>query len=223
MCRYHSLLLKALILAAALAAGTTMAHANLLSVTNQMFRIKFRSFRFNTAPGSGAGGLTVRCNVIFEGSFLENRIAKTTGGVIGRITSALSTTHPCSEGGEGWFLNGIEKPSNNLPWSIRYHDFLGTLPTISGIDVEVIGMGFLVKWEQFLTQPGCLYSLGTIRGFLSVPTNHISSFFFEPNDEMPLLQALQMIGPCPEKVFLNAEAAVYVQGTENQLISITLI
>jgi hypothetical protein len=54
--------------------------------------------------------------------------------------------------------------TETLPWHVRYRIFLGTLPNITGVELEVINTQFLVRiGEPFGGNIGCLYR-ATLRG-----------------------------------------------------------
>ncbi len=107
------------------------------------FRISIRNIRSTwTALRFVAAGNTVTCHVTLEGSFVESTAGKTIRILLARFTRA--TLNTCT-GGSATVL------SATLPWHLRYHAFIGTLPFILIIQTEVIGLSFSVKPEGSLT------------------------------------------------------------------------
>lgn len=136
------------------AVGT--ASANRLSISNQNFRVVWRSLGFY---GTGSG-FSAECSVTMEGSFHSRTITKTPGALIGFITR-MAIAHPCPGGeGEVWALNGSERIEalglttfNRLPWHVRYRGFTGSLPNITDLRLEVVDASFIAKQLSLL----CLY------------------------------------------------------------------
>lgn len=83
------------------------------------------------SPMSFTNGLvTIRCAVTLEARFRAETITPTPGAVVGTVTRA--STSGCS-GGTVSFLTGT------LPWNLEFQSFTGTLPEITGVELEVIG------------------------------------------------------------------------------------
>ena len=124
----HTRLLAGVVAALALGAATGTASANRLSISSQ-------SFRLNWAPATIAGqsgsGISVECNLTFEGSFQRTTTEKTVGQPLGDITRPTLGT--CT-GGSATLL------SETLPWHITYEAFTGTLPNITGVVARFIGV-----------------------------------------------------------------------------------
>lgn len=105
-----------------LAVGT--ASANRLSVSNKAFRFTWRSMVLN--PGG------VACPVTFEGSFHSATISKAVGALIGHISRATASPAVCTNG-------DVRFLQEQLPWHVQYGGFEGSLPSITGIRVNLIG------------------------------------------------------------------------------------
>ncbi len=107
------------------------------------FRISIRPIRSTwTALRFVAGTNTVTCHVTMEGSFAESTAGKTIRILLARFNRVSLNT--CS-GGSATLLTAT------LPWHLRYHAFIGRLPFILIIEVEVIGLSLSVRPEGSLT------------------------------------------------------------------------
>jgi len=153
------LALAALAATAAMAAIGGSATARNLSISNQQFRVTYRSLEF---LGSG----TVRCAVTFEGSFHTRTIIKTLRSLIGHITRA-TVKRPCN-GGEEFVFNGVERLepttlANTLPWHVRYEGFGGTLPNITSVRLSFEGARWRLRDPIFGIL--CIFTTGGARGF----------------------------------------------------------
>jgi hypothetical protein len=150
--RRARLSLVALMTALVLAGVVSAASAQRLEVSNQGIRVVWEGE--NILVFSAEGLLTeVRCAVIAEGTLHSRIFSKVSGELIGFITRAR-VAHPC-ERNELWLLTGAEGlgEANTLPWHIRYDSFAGTLPNITEVRVQLIGVGFLVR----VLEVSCLY------------------------------------------------------------------
>lgn len=150
-------LLALLAATGALAAVTSAASANRLSVSARTLRAAWFEFEIK-------GSLTVRCRATLEGTFHASTFSKVVGSLIGYFTRA-SLARPCI-GGTAWFYNGSEVNevlglstlSNSLPWHIRYDRFGGTLPIPWSVSVLVEGIRLLVRATFFGIPILCVYS-----------------------------------------------------------------
>lgn len=80
-----------------------------------------------------SSGNSVACPLTLSGRFLEQRIVKTVGAKIGEITG----------GALGRCVTGTATLlTETMPWEIRYGGFTGSLPSISGININIIGFAF---------------------------------------------------------------------------------
>jgi hypothetical protein len=78
----------------------------------------------------------VNCPVTLEGSLHSAAVSKVSGALIGYITSAQVGQAVLCEGGTATAL------TETLPWHIRYDSFTGTLPNITGVEWQIIGLSF---------------------------------------------------------------------------------
>jgi len=137
-----------LVVLAALASSVTSASARNLSLSNQHIRITFSTVTF--------GAVTVRCRVTLEGSLHARTHAKVGGLLIGYITRgdiARQCTEPFGVASLAWFLTlaeglGVE----TLPWHLRYQGFAGTLPNITTVSWQIVGMA----WRAQDSTASCL-------------------------------------------------------------------
>ena len=79
-----------------------------------------------------AGGLNTMCPLTLEGSFHSRTISKVCGQLVGYITTANFAM--CSGAAQARTL------TETLPWHVRYESFEGTLPSITGITFQIIGL-----------------------------------------------------------------------------------
>jgi hypothetical protein len=126
--------LLALFAAFTLAGATAHAGAEVLSLSNQSFRVAWTALAFEGGFG------TVRCPVTVEGSFHSRTLAKVAGSLFGYITRATSGT--CSQG-------GMTVLRETLPWHVQYTSFSGTLPNITAVNLSVVGAAFSIREPVF--------------------------------------------------------------------------
>jgi hypothetical protein len=124
----------ATVLLAALVSG---ASAGRLSTSEQRLRAVFTRADFTGGFG------TVECEVTMEGSFHQRTIAKTALALTAFVTRSTIRT-PCRRG-EATVL------TETLPWHVTYRGFSGTLPSISSISANIVGMSFRIREPTFGT------------------------------------------------------------------------
>jgi hypothetical protein len=134
--RYFHPLLAALVALLTLAVVTGSASATRIETSSLTIRAKWESRLNLNATG-------VACDVQVEGRLHETRITKVSGTLIGQIERA-EVTGACT-GGTMWILNGIERPTNTLPWHIRYDSFAGTLPVITAVKIQIIRFAAIIR------------------------------------------------------------------------------
>lgn len=88
-----------------------------------------------------AAGITVRCNVTLWGKMGGLTFSKTAGLQVGRIIEA--EVESCS-GGSARVL------TETLPWALSYASFAGTLPSITGITLSVVGAAIRITPREGL-------------------------------------------------------------------------
>ena len=210
------LLLSALIAALTLTAAVATASAGRLSLSEQGFRLVYTPLTF-----TGLGGLVqVRCNITIRGSFHYRTILKTRS-LLGYITDAR-LTRPCS-GGEAWILNGVERPTNTLPWHMTYDSFRGTLPRIEGVRLAIIGFSILLE----VFGEGCLYaSTSASPAFaiinLNTATGAALSKTMDSNARIPLASVLGEAAVCPSNGSFTGTSSSFTNGAGG-VLSVRLI
>jgi hypothetical protein len=184
--------------------GAALASANRLALSNQTFRIVWAEPEPLTFGYPAIA--TVRCAVTMEGSFHSRTISKVSGAQIGYITRAIAA-HPCEGAGEVWFLNGTERTENELtgqtlPWRILYTSFSGTLPNITAVKVNILGMSFLASTlDAFLSKRKCLYITLAERPAIGVfelnAALEVTNFRAEQLSSIPKHATLSLSIECP--------------------------
>jgi len=122
-----------------LGALVSSASARNFEISEQKIRASFRRVEFSLPEG------TVTCEVTIEGSLHTRTMAKVSGSLIGYITRAVVNSPESCIGGEATILTAT------LPWHITYGGFNGSLPTITGVRLNLIGTAFQVHIEGSLT------------------------------------------------------------------------
>lgn len=217
------------VLAAALllAAAVGTATANRLRFSNQSFRIVWSTLTF-FEPNAPMTPIVVRCPVTMEGSFHSATISKVRGSLIGYITKAITAPEACFgeqdprlfiRNGTQIFLDG--RTYESLPWHIQYESFSGTLPTITGVRVAIIGMAFLILdiFHQCLfTSTAASPAYGI---FQREAGGMITGFRAEEMTAIPLKEALNG-RPCPNQIRWFETGTVTLLGTTTP-IAVTLV
>ena len=119
--------LVALMATVGLGLAVGAASANMLSVSETTFVARFSALRVIAA------GHTIECATTLEGP-LSNPMFKS--GTVGRII--FVEVRSCT-GGTVTVLNA------SLPWTVSYVSFEGSLPNITGLRVDVIGLSARVR------------------------------------------------------------------------------
>jgi hypothetical protein len=197
---------------AALAAMVGAAAARRFEVSEQQFRATFEQFGYN------GGGVNVLCRVTLSGSFHSRTISKVCGQLIGYITQA-SLARPCIQG-EAWVLNGVERlsdgttSSNTLPWHVRYMSFTGTLPSITRIQVAVVGYAFL----EICIGSSCLFKSTAERPALfdfTLSSGRVTGFKWDETAQVPLF--IRGGITCPTEVVFEGTGAVTATATSREV------
>lgn len=219
--RVMRLVFGAALAAVTLAAAVGSASANTLSFTNQNFRIVWTPMELVLE-----GGPIIRCNATFEGRFHSVSIGKVAGNLIGYVTRAIFG-RPCEGAGRAWTLNGAEEvepleliPATTLPWHVKYRSFNGTLPRITGINIEIIDLSFMTRIMEIL----CLYRSTTAEParfiFIVETTGQLFSLTGEEMARIPRASGNLL---CPNNATLRGNGSVRLLGTTTTLIFVRLI
>lgn len=131
------LLLAALTATALLGIAVQSASANRLSIqeSERGFRAAWTSLTLT------AGGRSVSCPVTLEGSLQIATLNKRAGTSLGRVTGAAVGT--CTR-------NSMTILRETLPWEVQYSSFGGTLPNITSVTLNVLGLSFQVNLEGII-------------------------------------------------------------------------
>jgi hypothetical protein len=214
----RKLLLTALTASLVLAVMVSSSSARRFALSNQLFRVTWSSLEFTGREPFG-GTTRIRCSLTLEGSFHSRTLSKVSGQLVGYVTRA-ATTRPCN-GAEVWILNGIERPTNTLPWHIRYDRFIGTLPAIERVRLQLIGVAFLME----IAGIGCLYESTAARpafGFVEREAGGLANTLSaDPTSQIPLKASLETPF-CPSEGSFAGVGNVTLLGNTTK-ISVTLV
>jgi hypothetical protein len=208
------LLLAGLTGALALAAAVGTASARQLQFSSQTIRT---AMTLRLEAGITA---TSVCPVTLEGSFHSRIISKLSGDLIGYITSAATEKARCTSQRSLFFAQPDSTPENeSLPWHIRYDSFTGTLPRITGIRLQLIGL----KLKILLTS--CEFQSSTARPAyllmtVAAETGRIEAIRFLEESSIP---RIPITGSCPQATaILAGRELLTVLGTTTS-ITVSLV
>ncbi len=136
--------------------GVSTASANRLSVDDRTFRGSFAAINV-----SAAGSNAATCPMTLAGTFHSSTIAKVARSLIGHITTA--SLGRCSTGGATILRE-------TLPWHVTYRSFTGTLPNITAMATNIVGLSMSVQ----VGGETCL-----LRTTTTNPWTIIEDYFFE--------------------------------------------
>lgn len=193
--------------AALLLALSIPAAASRLSYSSKEFRILFASLSFSAAEG----GVSIRCPVTLEGSFLERTATKVREELRARITR--STVGTCQEGNATIL-------AETQPWNVTYQSFSGTLPNISSVRYALLNAAFQVE-------PGlgivCLAR--TSREFPAAgdATRDANGRITSLAADSSLLIPTTGNAECPRFGIFAGTGEVFVQGSSTTRVTLTLI
>lgn len=128
------LLLAGLTATLLLATAVASATAGRLSVSSRNFTITWASLNLSTTGGTGP----IRCPATLSGTFHSATISKVNGALVGSVNRGSINTTGCTGG-------RATVNQEALPWHVRYRAFRGTLPTITGLDLGLVGGKFTTE------------------------------------------------------------------------------
>ncbi len=140
MHRIRRIILTAALAATALLVIAGAASARRLAFDDQDFELKW------TPLSLIMGGTTTTCNVTLLGSFHSLTIQKVLNSLVGYIDHA--SVNSCNTGAGATFLTAT------LPWHLTYGGFIGTLPNITRVSLNILGASMQVDPAGAL--PACL-------------------------------------------------------------------
>jgi hypothetical protein len=146
---------------AMLIAAIQGASANRLSVDELLIRVVWPE-ESKLAFGNSARMAEISCAVTLEGSFHNRVITKTNGSLIGYITRvATGPIANCTKNN----VTAIRYLPEGLPWHVLYDSFSGTLPAITNVRLQFVGLQVLIT----AFGSSCLYrSLGEAPAFFNM-------------------------------------------------------
>ena len=113
----------------ALALAAQIASAGRFEVSAQSFRVVWPHVTF-LEPG----GVFTECPMTLEGTLHRSTFTKVSGSLLGYVTRGIVTEGTCTGAAQ------IRTLQETLPWHVRYDGFEGTLPNITGLRYQFIGM-----------------------------------------------------------------------------------
>lgn len=177
-------------------------------------RLSLSATTFRIVSGAGIREGYVICPLTLEGSFHSRSFAKVPGALIGYITRARLEEESCS-GGEARYLQ------ETLPWHLQYASFSGTLPNITSITTNVIGLGIVV------TRLGrsCLYiTTATTPGVLTwfrEPEGALRAIRWSETERIPSITRESFCEMMPTNLIGFSERVTQLESSE--LIVLSLI
>jgi hypothetical protein len=119
----------------ALAAGTAAARNYSLN-HGRSWNIIWHPVRVLTIEGT----TLAECDLTLEGSFHNTTMAKVRGTLMGQVVRASVS---------GCRIGGATVLGEAFPWHIQYRSFEGTLPSITGISFNIVGLRMRIREATF--------------------------------------------------------------------------
>jgi hypothetical protein len=123
-----------------LSLAVATASARRLDLSEQKIFIRWPAFEFEAGLGA------VRCPLTLSGSFHSKTLSKTSGQLIGYINRGVFAEAACTGG-------TFRTLPESLPWHIQYRSFAGTLPNITLVGLQIVGL----RWLFLQLGVSCLY------------------------------------------------------------------
>jgi hypothetical protein len=196
---YSKLLMMALTAALVLSIGAATANAlRSLGISETRLTLTGR-VTFTASLGE------IICKVTFEKT-VSASIPKRPGVDMGKITNI--TTRECERGGGVASVQTviILNLANERLWRLSYTTFLGTLPEITGVQIQIRNTQVLLGFTDIFAQRyGCLYE-GNIEGLAAVARRVVGRLRdVERLNVTNLLIDLRLGGTCPATGTFRAE------------------
>jgi len=171
------------------------------AAANKLWMTGGSQFRITWAPLQISPPLLerVRCSVSMEGSFHSTTMRKVSRSLVGLVTRFTSAA--CT-GGTVTVLNGT------LPWHVQYETYSGSLPTITALNLRLIGLSLGVTASGV----ACLFRatesgpLGLIVN-RNTATSEVSSVRVDESMRLPVIS-----GSCTEPT-LSGSGSMKIQNT----------
>jgi hypothetical protein len=213
------LLLTALTAALVFAAAVSTASARRFALSNQLYRVTWSELELLGHEPFG-GTLTIKCPVTLEGSLHSRTLSKVSGQLIGYVTAAFVRSESCV-GGTARVL------TETLPWHVRYDRFIGALPGITGIRIQLVGAKFLVTFPPGIN---CLFTstarepaFGILEREAGGLVNRLRADETVTVPKTPNEQATLNSAFCPPGGIFAGAGEVFLQGSTSTRISVTLV
>jgi len=130
--RFGKTLLAVVGAAVVLSALVGSASAGRLSLSSGTWRVTFASLTLRYLEEINAA----TCAITLEGSFHARSIVKRANTLFGYVTRAA--TGSCS-------LGSATLLTETLPWHVRYQSFAGTLPNITSMGIDIVGLAIRTR------------------------------------------------------------------------------
>jgi hypothetical protein len=215
--RYSKLLLVTLIALLLLTALASSAFARRFSLSNGNYRIVWTSLEFAYREPSG-GTITFSCPITLEGSFHSRTFSKVSGQLLSFIDRVFFNNAACT-GAQ------VRVLTETLPWHIRYHSFIGVLPTITGIRVELVGAAFLFVIGGIME---CLFASTAALPMYAILNREASGVIRTLRLDESVLLPLSTTAPlnsllCPSGIGYHGTGEVFLRGSATTRITVSLI
>jgi hypothetical protein len=194
-----------------MALTVSLASARRFGLSNQTFRAIWTLLRFEIE-----GTATIECPVTLEGSFHSRTLSKVSGQLVGYVTRAFV------RGGLTECLNtgNVRANTETLPWHIQYNSFIGTLPSISEINFEIIGADVNVDPSSIFL-PNCRIRSEQAHPaqILLIITGDVKIVRPDPVRKIPLPGVCEFGG----EANLRGTGETFVQGSTTTRVAIRLV
>jgi hypothetical protein len=127
------LVLGAFVVILPLAAMAGAAAGRRIEASESLLYGLFTPLRMVSAEGS----FSIACNITILATMISRTFSKVSGASIRRVGHVV-VAEPCT-GGRARVL------AETLPWDVRFNSFTGTLPSITSIRLQVVGMALQVE------------------------------------------------------------------------------
>jgi hypothetical protein len=176
------LLLTALTAAFVLSIAVGSASANRISISAQDFDARWSHLVFTTDSGT-----SLSCPLTLQGSFHSRTIGKVPNALIGFVSRASVRGQNSAGNCTGATATVL---TATLPWHITYRSFTGTLPSVTGINVNLIGFSWQVQPGESLTCLARSTTTSPLINRVNVSGGRAISLSVDPAGEIPLASGL---------------------------------
>jgi hypothetical protein len=181
----------------ALVLGAGIASATRIELSNQTFRIVWQPMTITE------GALFTECPLTLEGTFHERTFTKVSGSLLGFVTRAIMNEAACRGSATARVL------AETLPWHVRYDSFEGTLPNITGLRYQIIGMA--------IQAVVCLYQSNAerpVKIIEHIAGGEIVNVMWEPLSRIPKIAGGVM---CPNELAFQGNGIPTVLGAATRI------